>query len=138
MTAGAPFYGLLVFAEATANEASLVPVERSDAAGPQVKVWAAVDRGGTLRLLVMNKNPNTAAEVNLHARGFGPEAVIKRLAAPSAGAVTGFTYAGQTYDGSTDGNPVGKLQQETAPAGEGSVSFKAAACSAVLVTLVSK
>ena len=39
-------------------------------------------------------------------------------------ATTGLTYAGQTFDKSADGNPVGVLQQETIALKNGSLRFR--------------
>ena len=37
---------------------------------------------------------------------------VSRLSAPSAYATTGVTFAGQTFDGSVDGNVVGEKKEE--------------------------
>jgi hypothetical protein len=135
IAASAPYYGMLVFAEAVANEARLVPVEHAAGAGSsRVKWWAMLDKAGALRVVVMNKELKGAANVSLRADHFRGPARLKRLEAPSPGATAGIRYAGQTYEGSTDGNPLGALQEEAIAISDGVLRFALAPASAVLVT----
>jgi hypothetical protein len=54
ISASAPYYGMLVFAEAVAHGARFVPVQTTDPA-TRVKFWATIDSGGIVRVVVINK-----------------------------------------------------------------------------------
>ena len=127
ITANAPFYGMLLFAEAAGNEAHLVPVTLAGDVKPRVKLWATVDKSGTLRVVAINKSPDTAADI-----AFTGEARVKRLQAPTLAATTGITLGGQTYDGSKDGNPLGEQKAESLAANHGILHL--APASAALLT----
>lgn len=129
ITANAPYYGLLVFVEATAHEARLVPIPSAG----KVKLWATVDKQGTRRVIAINKSLDASADLTL--RTPCKQATLKRLEAPSHEATSGIHYAGQTFDGSTNGDPIGDLKGETIPCGDGTLSFHLTPASAVLVTL---
>lgn len=133
ISASAPYYGMLVFCEAVAHEAHFLPVKT---AGPAagLKFWATVDRTGTVRVVVINKNLTQPAEVEMRLLGKQTGATLKRLEAPSLDATTGITYAGQTFDGSADGSSVGAVRQEAVPEQEGALRFLLAPASAVLLT----
>lgn len=128
--AGAPYYGMLVFAEAVANEARFVPVEGG---GKTVKLWALLDKAGTLRVVAINKHLTESAEVNLHTSA--QRGVVKRLEAPAPGATSGITWAGRTFDGSRDGNPIGTRNEEAVAIRDGALRFSVRPASAVLVTI---
>ncbi|MEQ1859289.1 MAG: glycosyl hydrolase family 79 C-terminal domain-containing protein [Chthoniobacteraceae bacterium] len=130
IAANSPYYGMLVFAEAVANEARLVPVE---AGAGRVKFWATLDKAGVLRVVAINKDLADTANVTL--RVPGAKATLKRLKAPAPGATSGITFGGRTYDGSADGNPVGALEEETLAISDGAFRFKVAPASAMLVTI---
>jgi hypothetical protein len=57
------------------------------------------------------------------------------LEAPSLDATAGLTYAGQTFDGTADGNPMGELRQETVASKGDVLSFRVAPASAALLTV---
>ena len=132
ISANAPFYGMLVFAEAVAHEARFVPVE-TKAAG-KMKLWATLDRGGVLRVVAINKDAATAGDVSLKLGAHFSTARLKRLEATSIEATSGITWAGQTFDHSADGNPLGRLLEEKVPVAGDGVHFHVAPASAALVT----
>lgn len=129
ITARAPYYGMMLFSEATANEARMIPTDLP--AGGKLKAWATVDRAGAIRVVLINKD--SAAAVDAVVALPGKAARLKRLAAPALGAAEGITYDGQTWDGSTTGEPMGMPSGETVPAEEGQVRVHLPAASAVLV-----
>lgn len=134
ITAGAPFYGMLVFAEAVANEAQFVPVELSaDTGKSRVKLWATLDRKGVLRVVVINKDRENVADMTLHVAG--SQAALTRLEAPSLNVTKGIIYAGQTYDGSTDGNPLGTRKEEPVAISGGTLRIQVGPASAALLTI---
>jgi len=130
ITANSPYYGLLVFAEAVANEARLLPPIPSEG---QVKLWATVDKQGVCRVVAINKSLDTPADLTL--RTSCKQAALKRLEAPSHEATSGIHYAGQTFDGSTNGDPIGALKVETITSKAGTLSFHLAPASAALLKL---
>lgn len=132
ITARAPYYGMLLFAEAAANEARLLPVEVKG--GTKMKAWATLDSEGTRRLVLINKDTAAASDcvVQVHAGS----ARVKRLTAPSLAATEGFTFDGQAFDGSADGNPIGQAKNESIAVVNGSLHVNLAPASAALVTLI--
>ncbi len=133
ITARAPYYGMRVFAEAVANEARIVPVEVS--AGTKTKVWATVDAKGTMRFVLINKDTDRqASDVMMAVQG--GHASVKRLMARELAATDGFTFDGQTYDGSADGNPVGKVDDKRVTVNDGLLRVRVNACSVALVTVL--
>lgn len=134
ITVNAPYYGMLVFAEAVARQARFVPVSTSGAG--KVKLWATLDRRGALRVVAINKDATDAGDVMLKVGTPFSGAAVKRLEAASIEATRGIRYAGQTFDDSADGNPIGALLEEKLPVADGGVHFRVAPASAVLVTLV--
>lgn len=126
---------MLLFAQAVADDARLVPVRTDPPADKgHVKVWATLDQKGLIRVVVINKNTEAAAQVRIEGAGRKGKAAVKRLQAPSMDATEHVTYAGQTYDNSADGNPVGKRQEESAPL-TGPLRLRLAPASAALVTI---
>jgi hypothetical protein len=94
------YYGLLFFQAATGNGAHLLPVALSTQAN--LKAWATVDVSGTPRLVLLNKDENSTGAVDITLSGYS-HAQIYRLTAPSYLSTSGVTFAGQTFDGSTNG-----------------------------------
>jgi hypothetical protein len=134
ISASAPYYGLLVFSEAVAHEARFVPVQ-GDGPAARVKIWATLDRAGTVRVVVINKDLTAPADVDIRLPGKYAGATLKRLEAPSLDATTGLTYAGQTFDGSADGNPMGTLQPEPIAVIDSALRFRVAPATAALMTV---
>ena len=134
ISASAPYYGMLVFSEAVAHEARFVPVQT---VGPatRVKFWATIDRTGTVRVVVINKDLAAPADVEVRLPGKEAGATLKRLEAPALDATAGLTYAGQTFDGSPDGNPVGALKPEMLTVQDGALRFHLAPASTALLTV---
>jgi hypothetical protein len=133
IAARAPYYGMLVFAEAAANEAHIVPLEITEGKDSSVKLWATRDKENTVRILAMNKSLTASGSVVL--TGIKNGAILKRLTAPTATATRGITWAGQTFDDSPDGAPVGALSVETLAKDGETLRFTLAPCSAALVML---
>ncbi|MBL9116247.1 MAG: hypothetical protein JNJ83_14675 [Verrucomicrobiaceae bacterium] len=106
------YYGLLLFAEATAHRARFIPVERST--DEKVRLWATLDEKGTRRLLIINKHLDQPITVQLNTESTS-HLTLKRLTAPAIGATEGIRIGGQTFDGSTDGLLVGTAHFETPP-----------------------
>jgi hypothetical protein len=101
------YYGLRLVSLATAARGRLLPVTVGD---PQVHAFATLGEDGAARVLVLNRGD--ARDVLLTAAG-PTAATLVRLHAASLAATSGLTLGGQTWDGTTDGSPVGALAPET-------------------------
>jgi hypothetical protein len=64
------------------------------------------------------------------------KATLVRMHAPSLTSSTGITLAGQTWQGSTDGKPVGQLATEMVPSDGTTFSVMLPALDAVVVTIL--
>jgi len=128
--ASAPYYGMLVFAEATAHNARFLPIERDVG---KVKLWATLDDQGITRIVAINKDTQAACDLSITVDG--SDATVKRLEAPSLGSTTGISFGGQTFDQSTDGHPIGTIHAERLPITEHLLQLNVAPASAALVTI---
>ena len=138
------YYGIRLFGEATADYAAQLPftVKTSN---PMVKVWvlrtrATAGRPSLLRVLLIHKDLNatsnstvTVALTNAAQATWG--GVIRLTAERGASSVFGLSYAGQTWDGSKDGEPVGTRVVEAATTVDGAFVVTVTPISAVLLTV---
>jgi hypothetical protein len=131
ITARAPFYGILLFAEAVANNARFIPIKPS--AEGRVKLWAMCDAAGTVRVVTINKDLAQPADVTLHLPRNYAQGTLKRLQGPAIEATKGITFAGQTFDNSLDGSPQGARDDETVGSHDGAFRFTVAPASAALL-----
>ncbi|HEY0898010.1 MAG TPA: glycosyl hydrolase family 79 C-terminal domain-containing protein, partial [Sphingobacteriaceae bacterium] len=103
------YYGMLFFAEAT-NRASLIPAQLNTTAN--IKAWATIDQtSDELKIAVINKEQDLLGKIQLVVPGYRA-GTVKRLMAPSIRSQNGITFGGLTFDGSTDGKPIGKEDLE--------------------------
>jgi len=93
------YYGMLFFQAATGHHSHLRAVQAHTQLN--MKFWATQDEGGDLRLVAINKDPQSGY-IKVTQPGFH-KIVVDRLVAPSFEAKTGVTFDGQTFDGSSDG-----------------------------------
>jgi Abnormal spindle-like microcephaly-assoc'd, ASPM-SPD-2-Hydin/Glycosyl hydrolase family 79 C-terminal beta domain len=126
------FYGLQLFEEATTSSGSLLPVTLNTQAN--IKVWALKGEDGKVRIVILNKDETNTGPVKLTISGYSIGTVV-RLLAPSPSSETNVTLSGQTYDGSPDGNVLGKSSTESITAAGGSFTITMPSVSAALVTL---
>lgn len=89
------YYGLLLFARATAGGARLLPVAADG--DPRIKVWALRGADGDLRVVVLNKQRRDPAHVVLTLPGRRAAAGVELLLAPAANALERVTLAGQSF-----------------------------------------
>ena len=92
------YYGLLMFAQAFPPGAQLLP---STAPSGPVKVWATLGADGVTRVVVINKDPNAAHDVQLVLSGGQTQGTIETLSAPGASSTTGVTLGGETFGAET-------------------------------------
>ena len=126
------YYGALLFQQATANGARLLPVTVTTQAN--LKVWATLDNKGVVRVTLINKDKTAQGDVTISLPGFGSAQTI-RLSAANYQATHGVTIGGQTFDGSTDGNILGTLSEETVTPSGGVYSVTVPPTSAALLTI---
>jgi hypothetical protein len=130
------YYGMLMFVQAFPVGAKLLQTSAPN--GP-VKVWATLARDGHTRVVLINKDPANAYQVQVQMQNAAlpDQATIERLEAPSVDATNGVTLAGQTFGnetttGTLSGTP---LTEAALPLG-GSYSVTLPPASAALVTQV--
>ena len=126
------YYALLVFQEMIANDAQLLPVIAD--ASPNLKLWAVRDSAGHVRVLAINKDLTKFIDLTLQT-GHEGRATLKRLTAPAIAVSEGLRYAGQTFDDSKDGKPVGELKLETPAMHDGAIHFQITPASAVVISI---
>ncbi|HMD55721.1 MAG TPA: glycosyl hydrolase family 79 C-terminal domain-containing protein, partial [Phycisphaerae bacterium] len=97
------YYGMLMFAQAVQNHARLIPVTFKTTAN--VKIWAALDESGVLRVVAINKDLTADAVITLSLTGETQAAQMTRLTAPGVNAQYGVTLGNINYDQSTNGMP---------------------------------
>jgi len=126
------YYGLLMFAQATGNGAKMLPI--SNLTNANLDVWATVDNSGTVHVVVINKDEAQTGSVQISVPGYN-NAVALPLTAPSYTATNGIRYAGQTFDGSTNGTIQGSQVTQTITPNNGVFSISVPTTSAVLLNL---
>jgi hypothetical protein len=130
------YYGMLLFARATANRAKLLPKVTTGAKirrGANVKVWGTLE-GRTGHVVVLNKDARASGTVAVRARGGA--ATLERLSGPSMDASEGITLAGQAVpDVSRDGKLQGTQTDEPVAAKGGVYRFTLPPGSAALLTV---
>jgi hypothetical protein len=124
------YYGLLFFQAATGNSAHLLPVTLDTQAN--LTGWATVDASGTPRLAIINKDENSTGTVNVVLNGYS-HAQVYRLTAPNYLSTSGVTFAGQTFDGSTDGVIQGTQTVDSIDVADGAFQIPMPITSAALV-----
>jgi hypothetical protein len=122
------FYGMWATSQAMRKQARLTKSEISgDAASNSlISVWSVLDGEGMRRAVVLNKDANATVATNVTVSLPPPFAVGHRVDAPPTAllyrlkttsslgvlATNGIVFANQTFDGNTDGSPVGARTAE--------------------------
>jgi hypothetical protein len=126
------YYGMLLFSQAFPPGARLLPVSTS-ASGP-LKVWATRAPDGTTRVVLINKDPSNAYQVQLS--GLSGSGRLVRLQAPSVDARDGVSLGGQTFGGETrTGTLPPATQTETVTPAGGVYGITVPPGSAAMLTL---
>ena len=132
------YYGMLLFARATANRARLLPRVTTGARirrGANVKVWGTLD-GTTAHVVLLNKDSRAGGTVEIRAPGATAPGTVARLAGPGMGARFGVTLAGQSIpDVSRDGKLTGTESTEPVTASHGVYRFTLPPASGALLTV---
>jgi hypothetical protein len=124
-------YGLILFARTLGPDAQLIHLRLHVKRSLHLKVWAVRVRGGTLRVLLIDKG-NHPVRVHLQLPTTGP-ATLERLLAPSIRSRSGVTLDGQQLrrDGRWRGRPV----KQTIPAGAHEYQLTIPQASAALLSV---
>jgi hypothetical protein len=127
------YYGLLMFQQAAANDAELMPVSLTT--GANLTAWATLDStAGVERIVILNKDENYSGAVAINAPGY-TTATVTRLTAPTYSSTSGVTFGGQTFDSSTDGTIQGTPAKETYTGTNGVFQFNMPSVSGALIVL---
>jgi hypothetical protein len=127
------YYGMRLFSLATASRGRLLPVKIK--VPSKVHAWATLGEDGYVRVALINLNLSGNVNVSLRVPGRSESASLLRLSAPSLRSRYGLSLGGFTWDGSTDGNPLGMPVSEQVAYNSGSYSVPMHALDAVIVTL---
>ena len=85
------YYGMLAFHYAAAD-GTLIPIITNSTLN--ISAHAVVGNDGSLKLILINKEPSKSAQVQINTTRSYSQATAVRLAAPSVSATTGITLAG--------------------------------------------
>jgi Glycosyl hydrolase family 79 C-terminal beta domain len=127
------YYGMLLFNQATANSARLLPVNTNTPGN--IKVWATLDAQQVVRVVLLNKDTVLGGKARIQLSSLRATGALTRLSAPSVNATSGVTLAGQTFDGTVDGLLLGSYISEQITPQNGSYSLDLPPASAALLTL---
>lgn len=127
------YYGMLLFAQATSNKSRLLPVSFQTTGN--VKVWATMDSQKVVRVVAINKDLHASGNARIQLSSPRSSGSLVRLEAPTVSATTGITLGGQTFDGTTTGNPVGTDVSTIVTPANGTYTFSLPAASAALLTI---
>ncbi len=127
------YYGTLLFNQATANSSRLLPV--STTAQGNIRVWATLDALQVVRVVLLNKDTTLGGKALIQLSRPRTSGVLTRLRAPSVNATNGVTLAGQTFDGTVDGLPLGSYTSEQVMPQNGSYTLDLPPVSAALLIL---
>eukprot|EP01102_Stenamoeba_stenopodia_P007627 TRINITY_DN2143_c0_g1_i2.p1 TRINITY_DN2143_c0_g1~~TRINITY_DN2143_c0_g1_i2.p1 ORF type:complete len:300 (-),score=40.39 TRINITY_DN2143_c0_g1_i2:283-1182(-) len=106
------YYAIYAMAKTIGTGAKLVPYNITQSTNEMIKIWSVVnDDNQTIHVVVIHKDMNATqpATITLSlANDYQSTAQLTRLTAPSVTSEYGLNFAGQTFDGSQDGYPVGE------------------------------
>jgi Glycosyl hydrolase family 79 C-terminal beta domain len=127
------YYGILLFNQATANDTHLLPVDTTTQGN--IRVWATLDAQRVVRVVLLNKDTALRGKARIQLSSPRASGVLTRLRAPSVNATKGVTLAGQTFDDTVDGLPLGSYTSEQVVPKNGSYSLELPPATAALLTL---
>lgn len=124
------YYGMLFFAQFAGAQSQWLPTQLESSA--RIQAWAVRDtRNQTVRVAVINQEPGTSGTVAVQLPAGLRQAVVTRLTTSDP-----LRLAGQTFDGSRDGQPMGTAYGEILDAdSDGQLLLAVGAASAALLTL---
>ena len=124
------YYGIKLFGLATANHARIINMTGMESTNRHIHAYAALASGtNELTVTVVHKDLNATGRAYIEFSlplSHSTNATLIRLVAPTIESEYNVTLAGQTYDGSVDGSPIGAWKEEsvsTVGPTNGTVSF---------------
>ena len=134
------WYALKFFAIATANYSQHVKVDITGTTNKYNKVWALISKMNVLSVVILHKDLQATTPANvsftLPSSTLFPIARAVRLESSSPYNEFKIQFAGQTYDGSSDGTPVGDFAFETVtPSKTGTYTVFIQPISSILITM---
>ena len=99
------YYGMLMFSLGTAEKGQMIPVQVQSTA--RVRAFATLGSDGAVRLVAINEDTTATGKLTITLSKAHGVARISRLTAPMLSSKTGLSFENQTFDGSTDGKPIG-------------------------------
>jgi hypothetical protein len=127
------YYGLDLFAQAAPAGSHLVALGRHGHA-PGLSTWATRAADGTVRVVVINKDPEHNRTVAIRSPR-AAHASVERMLAPSVSAGSGITLGGRSFGASTATGVLGAPHTAPLRAAGGRVKLSVPRGSAALVTL---
>lgn len=124
------YYGMLFFAQFAGAQGRWLATQLESSA--RIRVWAVRDaRNGSVRVALIHRDPGQHGTITVQLPAGLRQAVVTRLTTSDP-----LRLAGQTFDGSRDGRPVGTAYGEILEAdSEGQLELAMPASSAALLTL---
>lgn len=120
------YYGMWAFTAATRRYARVLNASLAfnpPAAAGYVSAWVVTDAAGETRVTIIHKDGNASAPATVTVVPPNPltgaATLVRLVAAPGSGGIHAshnITFRGQTFDGSTDGLPLGPQVSENVPA----------------------
>ncbi len=127
------YYGMWLFSRATAQHGQLLPATTTSS--HQVRAWATLGTDGVARVALINEDLQSPAVVAVSLGNRTVNGLAWHLTAPTLDTATAITFGGQTFDGSTDGNPLGSAQPSTVVLTNGTYRVALSPGSAALLTV---
>ena len=139
------YYGLLAFASATSGGDARIHAVNATTTNGHIKVWALTNAAGVSRVVVIHKDPRGPAidpatvRVVPASPGLRGNATLAWLLSGPRGLIAtandDITFSGQTFAGTTDGNPTGDVNVVVLAPVSGTFLFSLPPASAVVITL---
>jgi hypothetical protein len=126
------YYGLRLASMTIAGGGKLLPVTVN--VGATVHGFATLGSDGKVRVLLVSLDTANGGMVSVNVPG-AKSASLVRMHAPMLSAKTGITLGTQTWDGSTDGTPMGTATSETLTIQGGAIAVPLPALDAVVITV---
>jgi Glycosyl hydrolase family 79 C-terminal beta domain len=127
------YYGLLMFAQAAPAGSRLLQVSGASGA---VRAWATRDRGGKIRVVLINDDTAHPQKLAVRVPGASGAATLERLQAPSVHATRGVTLGDQSFGAATTTGALPKPNHTVALSPRsGDYVVQMPAASAALLTL---
>jgi len=135
------YYGLWFFSQIARNQPKII-VPTVTSSNALIKVWPVVDKKGTTSVVVIHKDLKSTGPASVSVKPttrLNSSAQLYVLQSrDGVNATYGISFAGQTFDGSTDGSPVGQqISTKITPDAAGTYQFKVDVLSIALLVLPS-